>query len=96
MQTGAELIEAMPDHHHHGHNCADEGHDHDHDHSHPDELGAKDNLFAHIDRANVVALNADGEGRTVIKPWDQRTSEDAALESDADDQMLLSSGNQES
>lgn len=77
----------MADHHHH---CSDEGHDgHDHDHDTPGELGAQDNLYAHIDLPNVVALNADGDGHSVIKPWDQRSSEDVALESDADDQMLL-------
>jgi hypothetical protein len=79
---------AMSHHHNHNEHCGDDAHDHDHDHGDaPDELGAKDNLFGHIDIQNVVALNAIGEGHTVIKPWDQRTSEAIALESDADDQM---------
>jgi hypothetical protein len=67
-------------HNHHDHNCSDESHHHDHDHDDHDSLstGAQDNLFAHIDRDNVIALNAsdDCEGSDVIKPWHERASED--------------------
>jgi hypothetical protein len=66
----------MPHNHHDGH-CSHESHDHDHDHSHDsNNLGPNDNLFPHIDRANVVALNATGEGSILIKPWDQRNNEE--------------------
>ncbi|KAF8896495.1 galactose-binding domain-like protein [Infundibulicybe gibba] len=75
--------------HQHDDNCAHESHDHDHDHDHPSETGSKDNLFQHIDRSNVVALNASGQGPEVIKPWHERLDESKALESDADDQMII-------
>jgi ABC-type Zn2+ transport system substrate-binding protein/surface adhesin len=66
----------MPHNHNDGH-CGHESHDHDHDHSHAaNDLGPNDNLFPHIDRANVIALNATGEGSVVIKPWDQRNNEE--------------------
>ncbi|KAI0049010.1 DUF1000-domain-containing protein [Auriscalpium vulgare] len=74
--------------HNHDHGShADHGHDHDHDHA--DEGGPQDNLYIHIDRQNVVALNALGEGHEVIKPWHQRLDEQVYLESDADDQLIL-------
>lgn len=34
-----------------------------------------DNLYAYIDRPNVVALNADHEGSVVIKTWNNRLDE---------------------
>ncbi|KAJ7141124.1 PITH domain-containing protein, partial [Mycena epipterygia] len=40
-------------------------------------------------RANVVALNASGQGATVIKPWNERLDEAKSIESDADDQMII-------
>ncbi|KAK0449983.1 PITH domain-containing protein [Armillaria borealis] len=77
--------------HHHDASCGHESHDHDHgDHEHDtSDAGPNDNLFMHIDRANVVALNATGDGPEVIKPWHERTSEEKSLESDADDQLIL-------
>src|SRR6188768_1286254 len=60
------IIQKMPHEHHHG--CGHESHDHDHDHDSP-ELGFQDNLFTHIDRQNVIALNANGKGSDIIKPW---------------------------
>ncbi|KAF9650240.1 DUF1000-domain-containing protein [Thelephora ganbajun] len=73
---------------------------HDHGHGgcgdHIDEhelswnvLGYQDNLYKQIDRAHVVAFNANGQGRTVIKPWSERNDEASYLESDADDQLIL-------
>ncbi|KAF8824997.1 hypothetical protein HHX47_DHR7000603 [Lentinula edodes] len=63
--------------HNHDHNCS---HEHEHDHDDPDSLstGAQDNLYQYIDRANVVALNADDDykGSDAIKPWHERASED--------------------
>jgi len=66
------IIQKMPHEHHHG--CGHESHDHDHDHDSP-ELGFQDNLFTHIDRQNVIALNANGKGSDIIKPWHERLDE---------------------
>ncbi|KAF5367167.1 hypothetical protein D9758_004069 [Tetrapyrgos nigripes] len=67
--------------HQHDHNCNHESHDHDHDHSGTSGLGPQDNLFMHIDRDNVVALNANDEskGSDVIKPWHLRLSEEKVI-----------------
>lgn len=62
----------MPHEHHDG--CGHESHDHDHDHDDA-ALGYQDNLFQHIDRPNVVALNADGNAADIIKPWHLRLDE---------------------
>jgi len=76
----------MPHEHH-----TDCGHEHDHDHSHEltSDLGSQDNLYLHIDRDNVVALNTSGSGSDVIKPWHARLDEAQFIESDADDQIIL-------
>ena len=58
----------MPHEHHES--C---GHDHDHESS--ETLGFQDNLFLHIDRSNVVALNASGNAQDLIKPWHSRLDE---------------------
>ena len=63
----------MPHEHHDG--CGHESHDHDHDHS-PSDLGFQDNLFARIDRQNVIALNGTGNAPNIIKPWHARLNED--------------------
>ncbi|PPQ96258.1 hypothetical protein CVT26_005585 [Gymnopilus dilepis] len=76
----------MPHEHHDG--CGHESHDHDHDHS-PSDLGFQDNLFARIDRQNVIALNGTGNAPNIIKPWHARLNEDNFLESDADDQLII-------
>ncbi|KAG6911690.1 hypothetical protein DXG01_007940 [Tephrocybe rancida] len=76
-------------HHSHDHgSCGDESHDHDHDHDTSD-LGPQDNLYIHIDRPNVAALNTNGSGQEVIKPWHQRLDESVSIESDADDQIII-------
>ncbi|KAF8920120.1 galactose-binding domain-like protein [Mucidula mucida] len=75
-------------HHNHDDHCSHEAHDHDHDHDDAD-TGPNDNLYMHIDRDNVVALNGEGDGRGVIKPWHERANEEKYLESDADDQLIL-------
>jgi hypothetical protein len=59
----------------HNHDHGDHAHDQDHDHAHPDTGGPSDNVFIHIDRDNVIALNSIGEGKQVIKPWDERLDE---------------------
>ncbi|KAI0636256.1 DUF1000-domain-containing protein [Trametes polyzona] len=80
--------------HNHSHGgCHDEshGHDHGHDHGLPEDVGHRDNLYARIDRANVIALNAEDPEKApaIIKPWDQRLDEETYLESDADDQLII-------
>jgi hypothetical protein len=59
--------------HHHDDNCGE--HAHGDDHSHTGNGGLSQNLFAHIDRDNVVALNSVHGGSQVIKPWDERMDE---------------------
>ena len=61
----------MSHNHDHDHNCGDHAHDHDH----TDIGGPSDNVFMHIDRDNVIALNSVGEGKQVIKPWNERLDE---------------------
>ncbi|KAH0587325.1 UPF0424 protein [Termitomyces sp. J132] len=79
----------MSHHHDHG-NCGNESHSHDHDHDHnTSDLGPQDNLYIHIDRPNVVALNTNGKGQDVIKPWHERLDESISIESDADDQIIV-------
>ncbi|KAL0954708.1 hypothetical protein HGRIS_003662 [Hohenbuehelia grisea] len=73
--------------HEHNDHCGHEAHDHDHDHQ--GGSGPDDNLFTQIDRSNVIALNANGEGSVVIKPWHQRLDESEFLQSDADDSMII-------
>jgi len=63
----------MSHNHDNGHNCGDHAHDHDHTQNH--NSGPSDNVFVHIDRDNVIALNSTGEGKLVIKPWDERLDE---------------------
>jgi hypothetical protein len=59
--------------HHHGHGgCGDDADEHE---LPGNVLGYQDNLYNQIDRAHVVALNADGPGERVIKPWSKRNDE---------------------
>lgn len=61
----------MSHNHDHDHNCGDHTHGHDHE----DIGGSSDNVFTHIDRDNVIALNSTGEGKQIIKPWNERLDE---------------------
>lgn len=38
--------------------------------------GTQDFLYSRVDRDKVVALNSEGEGKIVIRPWDEREQED--------------------
>ena len=58
--------------HQHDDSCGHDIESHDHD---QDAAGPQDNLYMHIDRSNVVALNTVQEGSVVIKPWHQRLDE---------------------
>lgn len=73
----------MSHNHSHGGGCSDESHGHDHhghDHDIPESQGHRGNLWAYIDRDNVVALNVEaGKGSDVIKTWDARLDEDVVL-----------------
>ena len=67
----------MSHNHSHGHGgCGDECHDHDI----PESEGPRDNLFSRIDTENIVALNASGSGKEVIKPWHERMDEQVVSE----------------
>ena len=53
--------------------CGDECHDH----GIPESEGPRDNIYLHIDRDNIVALNAaNGQGKAVIKPWHEQMDEE--------------------
>ncbi|KAJ9607554.1 hypothetical protein H2200_007632 [Cladophialophora chaetospira] len=84
----------MADHHHdHGHDH-DHGHGHGngHDHSHDLEPALQSNLYKQINFEGIVTLN-EAEPRSgaaiVQKTWDERLREEPALESDADEQLLM-------
>ena len=61
----------MSHNHEHG-GCGDHADEHD---LPGNVLGYQDNLYSQIDRAHVVAFNADGQGQKVIKPWSERNDE---------------------
>jgi len=79
----------MSHHDNHDHSCGEHAHGDDHSHNHTSNGGPSDNLFAHIDRDNVVALNSVDGGSKVIKPWDERLDEQVYIESDTDDQLII-------
>jgi hypothetical protein len=60
--------------HEHDESCGHEAHDDDHEHDNSN-AGPSDNLFMRIDRSNVTALNSNGQGPEVIKPWHERLDE---------------------
>lgn len=65
----------MSHNHDHDHSCGDHAHGHDHTQSHAAIGGSSDNVYAHIDRDNVIALNSTDDGKSVIKPWNERLDE---------------------
>ena len=58
--------------HDHGHGGCGDGAEHE---LPGNVLGYQDNLYNQIDRAHVVAFNANGQGQTVIKSWSERNDE---------------------
>lgn len=38
--------------------------------------GTQDFLYSRVDRDKVMALNSEGEGKILIRPWDEREQED--------------------
>src|ERR1051326_8003982 len=84
-------------HHEHGHG---HGHDHDHDHNHADGHDHSDDLtpaiqnllYEQIEFDKVVTLNeaTPESGRKIVKKtWAQRLEVEPELESDADEQLLM-------
>ncbi|XP_033228008.1 PITH domain-containing protein GA19395 [Belonocnema kinseyi] len=55
------------------------------------ELGVQYNLYQKIDLQNVECLNEaeEGSGIKVFKPWEERLSGSAYVESDVDDELLF-------
>ncbi|RKP10839.1 galactose-binding domain-like protein [Thamnocephalis sphaerospora] len=75
------------EHHEHGHGHGD-GHDHTHD---EEDALVKDSLYEKIDREHVCGLNESqpGAAKTVIKPWHERRDTTQIVESDADEQLIV-------
>ncbi|WVQ79436.1 hypothetical protein IAT38_001534 [Cryptococcus sp. DSM 104549] len=72
--------------------CSQDCHDHDHNHDAPLESSPLDSLYSQIDLDNVTALNAEGggeAGRRVIKSWDMREDDTLWVESEVDDEMIV-------
>lgn len=75
--------------HSHGH---DHNHDgHDHDHVPPPDTNAVQSLYRHIDHDGIVTLNETdaGSGAGVFKDWDRRLNVSEFVESDVDEQLLI-------
>ncbi|KAK5660764.1 hypothetical protein OQA88_12130 [Cercophora sp. LCS_1] len=81
------------------HHCHDEHHDHGHshgdEHDHSDDItpALQFSLYQHINFDEIVALNeaAPHSGKAVCKkPWTERLTIEPELESDADEQLLIS------
>lgn len=76
------------------HHCHDEHHDHGHDgHDHSDDItpAVQHSLYQHINFDEVITLNEaqHGMGRDVVKKtWAERGG-GVELESDADEQLLM-------
>lgn len=82
-----------PCHDEHDHTGHDHGHSHgDHDHSHDLEPALQSNLYKQINFDNIITLNEaqPRSGSAIVqKTWDQRLNDTPALESDADEQLLM-------
>ena len=70
------------------------GHTHDvYDHSHDEQLNmvGEEPLLRQIDLDHITCLNEStaGSGKNPFKPFDDRTTDEPYLESDADEQLLL-------
>jgi hypothetical protein len=77
--------------HHHHHHHGDHG-DHSHDHSDDIEPALQTLLWKQIEFEKIVTLNErepDSGAKIVEKTWQQRLNASPKLESDADDQLLM-------
>lgn len=70
--------------------CCHEHHHDDADHVKPGE-GQQDLLYGFVDRDRISALNEleEGSGSRIVKPYDVRLDETHVLESDVDDELLI-------
>lgn len=85
----------MSSHNHHEHDHS-HGHGHSHgdghDHSHDLEPALQSNLYKQVNFEGIVTLNeaVSGSGTAIVqKTWDERLNDQPALESDADEQLLM-------
>jgi ABC-type Zn2+ transport system substrate-binding protein/surface adhesin len=78
--------------------CHDEhsghGHDHDHEHDHSDDITptVQFSLYSQINFDHIVTLNEaqrDAGQKIVKKTWQERLSVEPELESDVDEQLLM-------
>ncbi|KAI5301389.1 hypothetical protein KEM56_001782 [Ascosphaera pollenicola] len=84
--------------HHHTCNPGADGHGHGHDHhshDHSDDVtpALQSNLHRHIDFGRIVTLNesvADSGQAIVKKTWEHRFDDEPSLESDVDEQVIMS------
>lgn len=70
------------------------GHDHDHEHDHSDDItpAVQFSLYQQINFDEITTLNesARDSGKAVVKkPWAERLSVEPELQSDADEQLLM-------
>lgn len=80
-------------HDEHTHSHGGDGHDHEHDHSDDITPALQHSLYEHIDFDKVETLNeaTAGSGRAIVrKSWAERLQEEPELESDADEQIIMS------
>ncbi|KAI0142357.1 DUF1000-domain-containing protein [Hypoxylon sp. NC0597] len=77
------------EHEGHGH-----GHDHDHEHDHSDDItpALQHSLYQHIKFDEISTMNeaAQDSGKAIVKKtWAERLQPEPELESDADEQILM-------
>lgn len=80
-------------HDEHTHSHGGDGHDHEHDHSDDITPALQHSLYEHIDFDKVETLNeaTSGSGKAIVrKSWAERLQEEPELESDADEQIIMS------
>ncbi|KAI1495565.1 DUF1000-domain-containing protein [Biscogniauxia marginata] len=78
---------------HVGHGGHDD-HDHDHEHDHSDDItpALQHSLYQHIRFDDINTLNevVTGSGKAIVKKtWAERLQEEPELESDADEELLI-------
>ena len=67
-----------------GHGGGAVGGSHSHNEEYPDDNW---NLYQHVDRAE--ALNAEGDAKSVLRPFVRRLETDGSLVSDGDEELLV-------
>lgn len=79
---------------HVGHGGHDHHHDHDHEHDHSDDItpALQSSLYQQINFDEITTLNESRRdaGKSIVKKtWAERLSAEPELESDADEQLLM-------